>query len=46
MNESIHRHDMSDALWTLIEPHIIGKKGTWGTTPETLECSSTPFSGY
>ena len=30
MNASCHRHDMSDELWALIEPHTIGNKGTWG----------------
>ena len=30
MNESYNRHDMSDELWNLIEPHTIGNKGTWG----------------
>ena len=30
MNESCHRHDISDELWYLIEPHTIGQKGTHG----------------
>ena len=30
MNESCHRHDISNELWSLIEPHIIGQKGTMG----------------
>jgi len=30
MNESCHRHDISDALWGIIEPYTIGQKGTWG----------------
>ena len=30
MNESCHRHDISDELWALVEPHIIGQKGTHG----------------
>ena len=30
MNESCHRHDISDALWELIAPHVIGEKGAWG----------------
>jgi len=30
MRASYHRHDISDAVWTLIEPHTIGSKGTWG----------------
>ena len=24
------RHDISDATWAVIEPHTIGKKGSWG----------------
>ena len=30
MRESYNRHDISDQLWSLIEPHIIGNAGTWG----------------
>jgi transposase len=30
MNEMCHRHDISDKLWNLIEPHVIGQKGTMG----------------
>jgi len=30
MAESYERHDISDNLWALIEPHTIGNKGTWG----------------
>ena len=30
MTASYHRHDISDAAWTLVEPHTIGNKGTWG----------------
>lgn len=30
MNESCHRHDISDKLWELIAPHVIGEKGTHG----------------
>ena len=30
MSESYNRHDISDELWNLIEPHTIGNKGTWG----------------
>lgn len=25
-----HRHDISDAVWMLLEPHLLGEKGTWG----------------
>jgi transposase len=30
MTESYNRYDISDKLWSLIEPHTIGNKGTWG----------------
>jgi|GEM_PF-3325369 len=30
MNEAYRRHDISDILWMVIEPHTIGNKGTWG----------------
>ena len=25
-----HRHDISDRTWELLEPHLKGRKGTWG----------------
>ena len=24
------RHDISDQVWSLLEPHLPGRKGTWG----------------
>ena len=27
---SHRRHDISDTVWALIEPHTIGNRGTWG----------------
>ena len=30
MVASYHRHDISDAVWALLEPLTIGNKGTWG----------------
>ena len=30
MTLSHRRHDISDEVWALIEPHTIGNKGTWG----------------
>ncbi len=31
MNIPIHRqHDISDALWTKLEPHLSSRKGGWG----------------
>ena len=25
-----HRHDISDRVWNLLEPHLPGRKGVWG----------------
>jgi transposase len=25
-----HRHDISDALWELLAPHLPGRRGSWG----------------
>ncbi|OGB76307.1 MAG: transposase [Burkholderiales bacterium RIFOXYC12_FULL_60_6] len=30
MPESIHRHDISDKYWELLEPHLPGRAGVWG----------------
>ena len=30
MIASYHRHDISDEMWAMIEPHTIGNKGSWG----------------
>lgn len=30
MEESIHRHDISDRLWSVIEPHLSGGEGKVG----------------
>ena len=28
---AIHRrHDISDRVWEVLEPHLLGRKGTWG----------------
>ena len=29
MSTAIHRHDISDKAWALIEPHMLGQKGQW-----------------
>jgi transposase len=28
--EAYHRHDITDKVWELIEPHLPGRKGKWG----------------
>ena len=30
MSTDIHRHDLSDKAWALIEPHMYGQRGQWG----------------
>jgi transposase len=30
MNKTLHRHDISDHSWSIIEPYLPGKKGSWG----------------
>ena len=30
MNYAHRRHDISDRTWNLLEPHLPGRKGTWG----------------
>ena len=30
MNSTIHRHDISDHVWSILEPLLPGRKGSWG----------------
>ncbi len=30
MDASCHRHDISDKVWALLEPHLPGQRGRWG----------------
>ncbi len=30
MPTAYHRHDISDHVWNLLDPHLPGRKGTWG----------------
>ena len=30
MDASYHRHDISDEVWGLLEPHLPGQRGQWG----------------
>ena len=34
MSTDIHRHDLSDKAWELIEPHMYGQRGQWGGIAE------------
>ena len=27
-NNTLHRHDISDKVWKIIEPHLLGRSGT------------------
>ena len=31
---ALHRHDISDRVWELLEPHLPGRKGVWGGRAE------------
>ncbi|MEK6735097.1 MAG: IS5/IS1182 family transposase, partial [Pseudomonadota bacterium] len=30
MKTSHRRHDISDKVWGLLEPHLPGREGSWG----------------
>ena len=30
MTDALHRHDLSDHAWSLLEPRLPGRKGAWG----------------
>ena len=30
MGQAHRRHDISDKVWGQLEPHLLGRKGTWG----------------
>ena len=30
MTGAHRRHDMSDRVWSVLEPHLPGRKGGWG----------------
>ena len=30
MEVSYHRHDISNEVWALLEPHLPGQRGQWG----------------
>ena len=30
MSTEMHRHDISDKVWELLEPYLPGQKGQWG----------------
>ena len=34
MSNEQQRHDISDAVWSLLEPHLPGQRGQWGGTAQ------------
>ena len=30
MTQAYQRHDITDQAWALLEPHLLGREGTWG----------------
>ena len=34
MDAAYHRHDISDEVWALLEPHLPGQRGQWGGIAE------------
>ena len=39
------RHDISDKVWELLEPHLPGREGTRGVTAVIIEIFSMRFFG-
>ena len=46
MQPAHRRHDISDTVWQILEPHLLGRKGTWGGMPATIANLSMLFSGF
>ena len=47
MDASYHRHDISDEVWALLEPHLPGQRVQWGgITQETGALSMRCFWYY
>lgn len=46
MTNPQRRHDISDAAWALLEPHLPGQSGQWGVWQRIIASSSMPSSGY
>ena len=38
MHAAYHRHDISDRVWELLEPHLPGREGTRGVTARDNRC--------
>ena len=46
MEASYHRNDISDNVWSLLEPHLPGQRGQWGGTPRITGVLSMRCFGY
>ena len=46
MQNTYHRHDISNEIWELLKNPLPGRKGTWEVMPEIIGNSSTRFSGF
>src|SRR5699024_1135602 len=45
MSNEQQRHDMSDTVWNLLEPHLPGQRGQWGGIAQDnrrLSCAMPP----
>ncbi len=40
------RHDISDRVWSLLEPHLPGRRGVWAGWLRTTDSLSIRFSGF
>jgi hypothetical protein len=46
MPETYRRHDIPDQTWALLEPHLPGRRGTWGGQARDNRQFYLPCSGY
>jgi hypothetical protein len=46
MTSAHHRHDTSDRVWSLLEPHLPGRAGRWGAEHVTTGYASPPYTGF
>ena len=46
MQSAHSRHDISDIVWQILEPHLLGCKGTWGGNTRDNRKFSMLFSGF
>jgi hypothetical protein len=46
MDASYHRHDISDQVWSLLEPHLPGQRGSGEESPRITADLSMRCFGY